>query len=670
MYPASASGGNCLAPDYSDPQDFGDDYGSDFDSNGLSEAYDIYNAGRDPLALCFDAGDGGPDDRIHNSVGGLRIAVTRATFAAISVDPPQTSFFQTQEYSFNSDLNALSTASGASESLNWCLQSAPASCSSSSIGVVQGSLVNVGDNAATFVAPNPINTSSPPFGQNFVSPVIEYVCVTEASNPLNYACATASLIELFIYLNPQPLPPSTVSLRPTQSQLFTASVNTAAGFLPATRLTPSAVSWNSWTLNPIFGSGVTGATTTPGSLSQITYNYTAPNQNGSTQLAVSASVNIPAGSTVTLDPASAEISVGSGLSSQTISFGSIPAQMAATTLSLTASASSGLAVSFNSTTPAVCAVNGSVASLFTGGTCTIQAEQTGDATYAAASATQSFTVSKVAPTSVALVSSANPSPIGSAVTFTATLTGAGATPTGTVTFYAGGSPIGTGTLSGGVASFTTSSLTTHTIYASYGGDSTYLTTQSSSFSETITKLTPTVTLVSSANPSPIGSAVTFTATVTGTGATPTGTVTFYAGGSPIGTGTISGGVASYTTSNLTTHTIYAYYGGDSTYLTAQSSSFSETITKLTPTAALVSSANPSPAGSAVTFTVTVTGTGATPTGTVTFYAGGSSIGTGTLGGGVASFTTSSLTTHTVYASYGGDSIYSSTTSNSFLETIQ
>src|SRR5262249_42564320 len=46
----------------------------------------------------------------------------------------------------------------------------------------------------------------------------------------------------------------------------------------------------------------------------------------------------------------------------------------------------------------------------------------------------------------------------------------------------------------------------------------------------VSAMAPSVTVTSSANPSVVGQSVTFTATVTGTGGTPTGTVTFQDGG--------------------------------------------------------------------------------------------------------------------------------------------
>jgi hypothetical protein len=78
--------------------------------------------------------------------------------------------------------------------------------------------------------------------------------------------------------------------------------------------------------------------------------------------------------------------------SQAITFTAIPTQTAATSLNLTASASSGLPVSFASLTPAVCTVSGTTASLIAYGTCTIQASQAGNNVYFAASAKQSFGV--------------------------------------------------------------------------------------------------------------------------------------------------------------------------------------------------------------------------------------------------------------------------------------
>ncbi len=81
---------------------------------------------------------------------------------------------------------------------------------------------------------------------------------------------------------------------------------------------------------------------------------------------------------------------------QTITFATLPAQtLGAAPFTVSATASSGLTVSFASTTTAVCTVSGSTVTLVAHGTCSIEAAQAGDNYFAAATAvTRSFGVSK------------------------------------------------------------------------------------------------------------------------------------------------------------------------------------------------------------------------------------------------------------------------------------
>src|SRR3989454_135881 len=140
-------------------------------------------------------------------------------------------------------------------------------------------------------------------------------------------------------------------------------------------------------------------------------------------------------------------------------------------------------------------------------------------------------------TTTTVASSVNPSVFGQSVTFTATVAavapGAG-TPSGTVTFLDGATTLGTGTLSGGTATLTTSTLAvgSHSITASYGGDSNFNTSTSAVLTQTVNKANTTTTVASSANPSVFGQSVTFTATVAvvapGAGS-PAGTVNFLDG---------------------------------------------------------------------------------------------------------------------------------------------
>jgi sugar lactone lactonase YvrE len=97
--------------------------------------------------------------------------------------------------------------------------------------------------------------------------------------------------------------------------------------------------------------------------------------------------------------------------------------------------------------------------------------------------------------------------------------------------------------------------------------------------------TPTVTLTASVNPGSVGNPVTFTATVAGVGdgAIPDGTVSF-SYSSPVGSGTnvstMSGGVATFTTSALVpgSYAFSATYSGNTDYASVASNNLTEIIT--------------------------------------------------------------------------------------------
>ena len=254
-----------------------------------------------------------------------------------------------------------------------------------------------------------------------------------------------------------------------------------------------------------------------------------------------------------------------------------------------------------------------------------------------------------------MTSSANPSTTGQSVTFTATVTGSGS-PTGTVTFHDGGATLGTGTLSAGQATFSTSTLTagSHSITAVYLGDTTFAGSTSPALTQTVNGQPTSASLISSLDPSTAGQAVTFTATVTGSG-TPTGTVAFHDGTISIGTGTLSAGQATLSTSTLSigTHSITAIYQGDATFEPSTSPAVTQTVAGQATSTSVASSANPSAAGQALTFTATVTTSSGTPTGTVTFFDDLSALGTGALSAGQATFTTPDLAagSHAITATY-------------------
>jgi hypothetical protein len=95
------------------------------------------------------------------------------------------------------------------------------------------------------------------------------------------------------------------------------------------------------------------------------------------------------------------------------------------------------------------------------------------------------------PTAIAIQSSANPSLSQSSVTFTASVSTSAGTPTGSVNFMDGVNVLGTGAVSGGIATFATSSLSvgTHTITAVYLGSTDALAATSGPISQLIVDFT-------------------------------------------------------------------------------------------------------------------------------------------------------------------------------------
>lgn len=189
-------------------------------------------------------------------------------------------------------------------------------------------------------------------------------------------------------------------------------------------------------------------------------------------------------------------------------------------------------------------------------------------------------------------------------------------------------------------------------------------------------ITPTTTTIApSVNPSVFGQQVSFTATVTPSDSSPnipTGTVTFSDDTLVLGTVTLSSGTAIFTTSGLGmgAHSVTASYAGDSNFSASTSSAVNQVVNQAATSTALAASPNPANAGQSVTLTVTVTPVapgGGIPTGTVTFLNGATTLSVTVLTpASTAAVSTSSLTTgtHSVTASYGGDTNFTGSTSTS------
>lgn len=282
-------------------------------------------------------------------------------------------------------------------------------------------------------------------------------------------------------------------------------------------------------------------------------------------------------------------------------------------------------------------------------------------------------------TTTSLVSNLNPSELGQPVTFTATIVAAGS-PTGTITFKDGATAIGSGTVVNKTASFTAPSLAigSHTFTATYSGDAAFAGSTSNAVIQVVNKATTTLTLFGNPNPSPLGQAVTFSSSVTAAPAAgiPTGTVTFFDGGTALGTSQVVNGLASISVSTLTvgSHLITSSYSGDARFKASASPIFTQTVQTGLSGTTLTVAPNPAARKQLVTLTATVNLTTLSAGGTVTFRNGTTVIGNAVVGAtGVATLTwpaPNQRGTFNLTAAYGGNANLAPSTSGTVSLVVQ
>lgn len=280
----------------------------------------------------------------------------------------------------------------------------------------------------------------------------------------------------------------------------------------------------------------------------------------------------------------------------------------------------------------------------------ITATYSGDSNNNTANATLTQVVNKATP--IVTVTTSGPSTFGGSVTITASVP---IGTTGTISFTSGGVTLGAGVIntSTSAVTITTAALPVGSdlITASYGGD-TNNNSATGTVIQVVGKAVPTISLVSSLNPSTLNQPVTFTATLP---SSVTGSVTFTSGSTILGTSTLANGIAAVSTSSLPggSNTITATYSGDANDGTT-AASIVQTVNKNTPPITVTTS-GPSTFGGSVTITTTLPpGT----TGTVTITSGGATLGSGqvnpTTGTVTVTTTTLPVGTDPITATFGGD----------------
>jgi large repetitive protein len=299
--------------------------------------------------------------------------------------------------------------------------------------------------------------------------------------------------------------------------------------------------------------------------------------------------------------------------------------------------------------------------------------------FSSTSAAYTLTVN-ASTTTTTLSASANPAIAGTSVTFTAKVTSSGGNvPTGPVNFYNGSTLLGSGTLNGsGIATYSSSALAvgTYSITAGYQGDTNDgSSTSSPALSFSVIQATTSVKLASSATAVPVTTPVTFTATVTGNGATPAGTIMFMDGTTSLGTANLSGGVATLNTSALPvgSQSITAVYQGDADDAGSTSNAVIVTVRTFSTQTTLAASATTVASNQPVALLATVISSSGKPVagGTVSFFNGKANLGTATIGANGSASLSITLTagSDTITAQYSGDTDDAASTSDPVTITV-
>jgi len=300
----------------------------------------------------------------------------------------------------------------------------------------------------------------------------------------------------------------------------------------------------------------------------------------------------------------------------------------------------------------------------------VQASYEGDDNFNSSVSPSVLLDSAAADVALQLSASANSVAYGTPINLTATITGTSGTPTGTVTFYNGNAMAGTGTVTGGVATFVLNNLATgnYSLTAKYSGDSNDSSATSAPLVVTVTKQNPTLTLAGPSDTVPFGNPVVLTAKLAVIGPVPTATITATGPGGTQATGALdSNGVATLTFASITPvgqSSYTASFAGNSDFSAVTSNTVNVTIGKDTPTLTLSPSATSITYGSTETLTALIYAGGMGATGLITFQYGSLTLGASTINDTVATFATNALPagSDVLTATFAGNTDHAAVTS--------
>jgi hypothetical protein len=372
-------------------------------------------------------------------------------------------------------------------------------------------------------------------------------CTIDADQPGNGTYAAAARVQQSFGVG-QPSAPSVQTITFTSTPPSAATVGGAAYTVSAVASSGLAVVFSADSASAGVCT-VSGSTVTPVAAGTCTIDADQPG-NADYEAAARAQQSF----TVGLDP-------------QTISFTSTPpaaATVGGAGYAVSAAASSGLSVSFSiaAAGSGVCSISGTTVSFTGAGTCTVNADQSGNATYAAAAqAQQSFTVSNPSKSSqtITFTSSAPSSASVGGVAYHVTATASSGL---AVSFSIAAGSAGVCSISGSTVSFTGSG--TCVVDADQSGNASYLAAPQAQQSFAVGLNPQTISFTSTAPGSAVVGGATYTVAATASSGL---AVTFSIAAGSAGVCTISQTTVSMTGGG--TCVVNADQAGNSSYAAAQ-----------------------------------------------------------------------------------------------------